>query len=391
MKGRALMVKRINKDRNSSSFTVSTFLTSLIILFTLFFAPATFAASVDEIENNSLRIGNDVYSLSSSNLTDDKIAQSISTGGNKAFYKFNGKWFDVFAADSDTYWDDPANALSDVEVAAWASELKNWYKGGSEVVEFQRGADGNTPIEPTNVIDVRAIDKATVTVMFGTPLEEASDYTRINFTFDNGLAVHQAQLRPGTNNRLVELTTSAHTPGETYTLSYKGNPTNLSFTALEADSPSSPTGITFDISTGTIDGYNSETMEYRINGEGEWKSTPAPTPHEGDFVEIRFKETATKPAGYPFVFVMPELGVFVQDYNITAEYFFNEPIHTITVEVKSSEVYSIYVEGVRMNYEGSNMFILFTQHLLNEGQAVVQLNSPFGDIIDYLILDVPNH
>jgi|GEM_PF-3669834 len=110
----------------------------LLVVAMLMFSmvPVAMGTGISDVPDNSLKIGNDVYSLDSTNLSDtDKVQASLSTGDQKVYFKTGSKWYDVFAASSDAEIGDPAKALADSVANAWTG-LAKWYKGGTEVAEF---------------------------------------------------------------------------------------------------------------------------------------------------------------------------------------------------------------------------------------------------------------
>ena len=115
--------------------------TFIIILFAcillLCSSASVIAATIDDVTDNSLLIGMDVYQLSDTdNYILEKILDSITTGGNKVFYKINGLWFDLLSGDitSPADFTNPDKAIPHDEVESW--ELRNWYKEGETVVRF---------------------------------------------------------------------------------------------------------------------------------------------------------------------------------------------------------------------------------------------------------------
>jgi len=94
-----------------------------------------YRARKDEIEDNSIMIGRDVYNLASSALTPENIIQSMQNGGNILNFKMGGKWYNVYLANNSGYFV-PANAIPDNVVSSW--QLGKWYPlATNESFEFE--------------------------------------------------------------------------------------------------------------------------------------------------------------------------------------------------------------------------------------------------------------
>lgn len=295
------------------------FITSIFIMFSLLFVSHAQAASIDDVDNNSLRIGNDIYSLESSNLTDDNIANSIANGGNKVFYKYNGRWFDVYAASSDAFWDNPSNALSTAEVAAWSSELDNWYKAGNETDKFQATSE-------IRVTTIAPISSTLVDVVFNNSITQG-ELNEMTFSFSPSLTVTNVTFKQGMNNQVVTLSTEQQQEGTMYSLQINGeNVSNASFEGLSANAPTAPS-ITI---SNLLNMYDPATMEYSLNG-AEWQSTPTLTDielSENDILLIRMKD----PVSGATTVIIPETpqapdlsnGLRSLDRNVEYEYSTNQ-------------------------------------------------------------------
>ncbi|MCI0698048.1 Ig-like domain-containing protein [candidate division KSB1 bacterium] len=72
---------------------------------------------------------------------------------------------------------------------------------------------------PPSVSNVRLINPTTVELLFSEPVANASAQTKSNYTIDKGIVVVSATLQADT--RTVNLTTSAHAAGETYSLTVR--------------------------------------------------------------------------------------------------------------------------------------------------------------------------
>ncbi len=95
-------------------------------------------AKVVDVENNSIRVGGDVYSLDSDQLTNENIKKSVLNGKNQLFYKLGDKWYNL---------NDPAaispdflvssNALTQSEVNSWRLDI--WYPAAKgSAIQFEK-------------------------------------------------------------------------------------------------------------------------------------------------------------------------------------------------------------------------------------------------------------
>ena len=76
--------------------------------------------------DNSIRVGNDIYSLSSLEYMPNKVSESLSRGGNKVYYKIGGMWFNML--DSKATGNDYftlGNAIPESEWSNWT--IDNYY------------------------------------------------------------------------------------------------------------------------------------------------------------------------------------------------------------------------------------------------------------------------
>jgi hypothetical protein len=90
------------------------------------------------------------------------------------------------------------------------------------------------------VSSVTAPNSTTVEVTFSSAVTAVA---AADFTFNNGLIVTKAEMKPGSPN-VVILTTSTQTPGTVYTLSYLGKDTGTNSTGYSSGSGSTGTGST---------------------------------------------------------------------------------------------------------------------------------------------------
>ena len=85
-------------------------------------------AMIYRVDDNSLRVGVDVYSFGS-RFTSENVAASLAYGGNTVFYKIGGMWFDLMdeEAASSAYLA-IENAVLEEEYTAW--EIRTYYAPG---------------------------------------------------------------------------------------------------------------------------------------------------------------------------------------------------------------------------------------------------------------------
>jgi hypothetical protein len=110
---------------------------SVLLIMALLFSlmPVASAATIDDVDDQCLRLGPDVYSIYSDNFERERIAQSLASE-NVIYFKWEGRWYDLKALTS--YFDlVPANAVPDEEVNQW--DLHYWYKTGDIIEEFTSG------------------------------------------------------------------------------------------------------------------------------------------------------------------------------------------------------------------------------------------------------------
>lgn len=84
---------------------------------------------IHRVDNNSLRVGCDIYSFGVSAFTPENTATSLAAGGNEVYYKIGGMWFDLQseAATSSAYLV-AENAVPEEEYTAW--EIRTYYAPG---------------------------------------------------------------------------------------------------------------------------------------------------------------------------------------------------------------------------------------------------------------------
>jgi uncharacterized repeat protein (TIGR02543 family) len=108
----------------------------LLLVLNFLFSAAASAATVSDVANNSLRIGDDIYELNhTTGYTYDNVLASLGRGGQKYYFKIDNRWYDLTREDIKTLSD-----LLDLEKAVPAAEVRTW------VLDYRYGA-GNTPEE----------------------------------------------------------------------------------------------------------------------------------------------------------------------------------------------------------------------------------------------------
>lgn len=84
------------------------------------------STDLERVPDNCLRVGNDIYSLTSNYYTPDNVSGSLADGGNHVYYKIGGYWFNVLdeAATSAAYF--TLNNVVGMDVwQAW--DIENYY------------------------------------------------------------------------------------------------------------------------------------------------------------------------------------------------------------------------------------------------------------------------
>jgi uncharacterized protein YjdB/alpha-tubulin suppressor-like RCC1 family protein len=105
---------------------------------------------INTIPNNTLKLGDDFFDMSSDAMNDPQatiaIASLLKDGINKniAYFKFGGKWYAPFELTEQEFLN-PAYALTDAQVTA-IKGFNKWYKAGGEIVDLRPGTYTITPI-----------------------------------------------------------------------------------------------------------------------------------------------------------------------------------------------------------------------------------------------------
>lgn len=95
-----------------------------------------FPINISSVEDNSVRVGFDVYQLASPHYTADNVIDSIIEGGNTLYYRIGGNWYNLLdsRAKSAAFLI-PTNAVNISEVDAW--RLDTWYpRAGFDSLKF---------------------------------------------------------------------------------------------------------------------------------------------------------------------------------------------------------------------------------------------------------------
>lgn len=117
------------------------------------------------IPDNTVKLGDDFFSMTSNAMKDPNatipIQSLLKTGPNKnkAYFKYGGRWYDVFALNSQQFLN-PAYAMTPQQVNALTG-FNKWYKPGDEVVDLTGSAPA--PGVPQNVKAESGDDSITLT------------------------------------------------------------------------------------------------------------------------------------------------------------------------------------------------------------------------------------
>ncbi len=156
----------------------------LVLILSSLFATVALAATVDDVKNNSLRVGTDVYDLNDTHsYTYENVLGSLSRGGSQYYFKVDGRWYDLLRDDINRLSDllDPDKAVPAAEVRTW--RLTFWYGPGDTVQSFE-------PIASTYLFEydlpsetVLPGEDIAVNVTFSTDEEGAVGYDAVLFAF----------------------------------------------------------------------------------------------------------------------------------------------------------------------------------------------------------------
>lgn len=95
-----------------------------------------FPININSVENNSVRVGIDVYQMESTYYTANNVVDSLKQGGNTIYYKIGDRWYDIMNTNAKSAaWLVPTNAVNTTTVSAWLLDM--WYpRGGFGTMKF---------------------------------------------------------------------------------------------------------------------------------------------------------------------------------------------------------------------------------------------------------------
>ena len=95
-----------------------------------------FPININSVENNSVRVGIDVYQMESSYYISDNVVNSLIQGGNTIYYKIGDRWYNLLDSNATSAaFLIPVNAVNTETVSAWL--LDTWYpRGGFGSMNF---------------------------------------------------------------------------------------------------------------------------------------------------------------------------------------------------------------------------------------------------------------
>lgn len=83
-------------------------------------------SGINNVSNNALRVGNDIYDVGCMQYTPENISKSIERGGNKVYYKIGDNWFNVLDENAvSTSYFTKDNAIPEAEWDTW--EIDTYY------------------------------------------------------------------------------------------------------------------------------------------------------------------------------------------------------------------------------------------------------------------------
>lgn len=129
---------------------------ALMFVFVLCLPMQTFALDLSLMPNNTIKLGDDFFSMNSDAMQDPEATIPIAslladgTNKNKGYFKFGDLWYDTFSLD-ETQFLNPDYAMTYEQVYA-ISEGSIWYKTGDEVISLtSRSITGLPVISDINV------------------------------------------------------------------------------------------------------------------------------------------------------------------------------------------------------------------------------------------------
>ena len=110
---------------------------TLVLFLSFIFSATALAATVNDVDDNSLRVGIDVYDLGAESYTYDNVLDSLRKGGSKYYFKIDGRWYDLLRSDIRGLSDlqDQTKAASPAEVRKWW--LDSWFCLDGTVQPFE--------------------------------------------------------------------------------------------------------------------------------------------------------------------------------------------------------------------------------------------------------------
>ncbi|MDP4091939.1 MAG: polysaccharide deacetylase family protein [Bacillota bacterium] len=122
----------------------------LLLVFLIIFFTQSFAFTISDIPDNTIKLGDDFFDLNSNAMNDPAGTipiQSLLTPGinqNRAYFKIGGNWYDLFNLNGDQTLT-PENAMTADQVNA-IQGFGKWYKAGDEVVVLSDRAIKEIPV-----------------------------------------------------------------------------------------------------------------------------------------------------------------------------------------------------------------------------------------------------
>lgn len=140
------------------------------------------ATTIKDVSNGYMRVGRDVYSASSPNLTPLNIIKTIQDGGSVVYTKFSGRWYNVANVTSpmDLFSTSKAETIS--SIYGWSN--RKWYLPTTEIDYF--GPNITTVADNQNVTLTGSGIEWTVSSSDTNPIGSFS------FTFDKKLKYSSA-------------------------------------------------------------------------------------------------------------------------------------------------------------------------------------------------------
>ena len=156
----------------------------LATLISTLFAASAMAATVNDVGDNSMRVGFDVYDLTESNAyTYENVLDSLRRGGSQYYFKIGESWYDLLDDDIRTYEDlqNPDKALPPEIVRTW--KLERWYCDPEDDYELFEPITTTYSFTYEPIDTVRPGEDIGVDVTFSTAEEGAVGYDGVRFKF----------------------------------------------------------------------------------------------------------------------------------------------------------------------------------------------------------------